>query len=188
MNVSLEKDIDIDQAAVEMGYGCYNISVGNENCGVPKDKIEYIKNLFSIMFGYRNIGESDSEAEIKKRIDDKMKELGYICYNLGIEGKLPSKSLLKSFAKMRELSETAFTSSENEGTVEDYSTNEEHFSPENLDEPFKFADAADAADAVDDVDGDFHWEPIPIDGIRCVCGYVNDKTWNYCKKCGTKLK
>ncbi len=195
MNAALEKESEFDKAAIEMGYGCYNFCVGNEDSGILKEEIDYIKNLFSIMFGYRNIGESDNEEAIKVRIDGKMNELGYKCYNLGIEGKLPSKSLLGAFAKMRELSETTFTFQNEESRSENASADNETVQPEfaKSSEPVEnmggfLDDVSDFTDEADIFNNDFQWEPIPTDGIKCVCGYVNDKAWNFCKNCGKKLK
>ncbi|MGN0163799.1 MAG: hypothetical protein ACI4EA_09540 [Candidatus Ornithomonoglobus sp.] len=159
----------MDDCAKQMGFECYNLCRNSGKISMTAKKlIVEIDEIFARVFTARRNGDAYHENVFSDKLNEKLTELGYECYNLGVSNRLPSPAMAEDFKKMQSIVKGVFSNK----------------SPETEPEPL----LEEPEIQPDDFREEPLWDDIPQDGIQCVCGYINNKEWNYCKNCGTKLK
>ncbi len=169
MNEDFGMQSVMDECAKQMGFECYNLCCGSDKISTAAKKlINEISGLFPKVFSARKNGDTYHENLFSAQLNNKLTELGYECYNLGVNNRLPSTRMAGDFEKMQGIVKGVFS----KNSIKTAQGNE-------IEEPGIEPDSSREEPL---------WDDIPQDGIQCVCGYINNKEWNYCKNCGTRLK
>ena len=158
-----------------LGFLCYNLYVDGILCAPEMgETVKIIKQNLDQLFALRrsNSGEDEQERQ-NTRLNDKLTELGCICYNLYIDGSLINNELLSlcdSITELsREITEAKNPKQQASATDQDLEVNKVRESSELK------------------ITCPYGMEPIPVNFKQCMCGYRNRSDARYCAKCGSKL-
>lgn len=149
-----------------LGFLCYNLYVDKvmnfpEMNGIVND----IKETLSYLLVLRQNNTDDSFILIQEsKLDEKLTELGCICYNLYVDSKLFNNQLLSLCDSISSISH------EISNGLTTPSPQEEIEKQTGLKNSCPYG-----------------MEPIPANPRKCVCGYRNKAVAKFCGKCGAKL-
>ncbi len=164
-----------------LGFLCYNLHVdGTMFFPEMNEMVDDIKKTLNYLLALR---QSNSGAEYlqiqEKRLNEKLVELGCICYNLYVDNKLFNSeilSLCNSISSInREITDGLKVASQQEnlsGFEESKRSVKEN---------------KNVTQSKLKITCPYGMEPIPANFKRCICGYRNKPEARFCGKCGAKL-
>lgn len=174
-----------DDKIKALGFLCYNLYVdGVMVFPEMNDIVDSIQKLLNQLLVLRQgSGESGYIHMHEVYLDEKLTELGCICYNLYVDSKLFNHKILAlcdSISSINhEITNGLKTSSADMLYSPSYRDSEE---PKVLRQP-----DIDNRHKKFDVNCPYGMEPIPVDFKKCQCGYRNKPEARFCGKCGAKL-
>lgn len=180
MQDDIRKSLETERVDVikNLGYLCYNLHIDGA-IAFPEMKmlVDEIKQCIN------SSRSSDNSANIvllnaqQARLEEKISELGCICYNLYVDKKLLNEKILNLCIALSSINGRIVSGN---GMLTDNirervnSGNEPISETNNVYDKFK-------------VNCPYGMEPIPANYKRCVCGYRNRPEAVYCGRCGAKL-
>ena len=164
-----------------LGFLCYNLYVDGvmvfpEMNGIVDD----IKITLNYLLMLRQeTAETNYLHAQETSLNEKLNELGCICYNLYVDSKLFNSEVLS-------LCDTI--SSINHEITNGLSDTSHYEYPSSYEEPIQsVSHKKNTTQSKLTVIYPYGMEPIPTDFKRCRCGYRNKHEAQYCGKCGAKL-
>lgn len=164
----------MEELIKELGFLCYNTYVDG-NVNNPK----LIKGAESVRFALSFLANSSIDSYAEEELNDKINDLGMLCYNLYVEGVLDDDIFIPLCESINSVNNR--NSAFEHESFDDFKNKDESFfdlgevfGSENEGESEGFASFEEL-------------EPIPGNFKECECGYKNIEPANYCGKCGKKL-
>lgn len=164
-----------------LGFLCYNLYVDGimvfpEMNDMGKDIDQALKHLF---FLRKNNFDANYVYMTETSLNEKITELGCVCYNLYVDNKLFNNKVLLLCNSISSInSEIA--------NGWDFSLKCEY--PSSCEEPKSPNDKKrNVTQSKLKITCPYGMEPIPYDFKRCTCGYRNKSEARFCGKCGAKL-
>lgn len=164
-----------------LGFLCYNqyvdgVMVFPEMNGIVND----IRQTLNYMLALR-----ENNMDVKylymqeASLNEKLIELGCICYNLYVDSKLFNNQVLSLCDAI---------SSINHEITNGLQASSHYEYPSSYEEPVKpVREKKSVTQSKLKVTCPYGMEPIPVGFKRCMCGYRNRPEARYCGKCGAKL-
>lgn len=167
----------IEELVKELGFLCYNMVVdGRFDFPEMKAKADLVKGELGRLMHLRNSTANIYEIEsAEDKLKENINELGFICYNLYVDGKLNSfevKQLCEDISSLMVKDIPGSNEFEANLTEGDFMQN------------YQFSDEKDNFESPV---MPFGLEDIPDDYKECLCGYKNISEANFCGRCGKKL-
>ena len=166
-----------------LGFLCYNLYV--DGVIVFPDMNEIVEDIRTALNNLLVLRQSNAGTDYmqiqESNLNEKLTELGCICYNLYVDSKLFNNEILALCDSISSINhEIANGLSPLEQGSYDY-LYENH-------EPLRAESAhKNKTGSKLKVTCPYGMEPIPTDFKRCRCGYRNKHEAQYCGKCGAKL-
>lgn len=160
-----------------LGFLCYNLYVDGVMVFPEMNGIvdEIRKTLGYLVFLRRNNMNFDYIQLQEKELNEKLSELGCVCYNLYVDSRLFNSNVLSlcdSISTINHEITAGFSPSPQYAAAQCGDGGE--LSEKKLESGLK-------------VTCPYGMEPIPINFKQCVCGYRNKSEAWFCGKCGAKL-
>lgn len=164
-----------------LGFLCYNLYVDGvmvfpEMNGIVND----IKRTLSYLLVLRQSNTDVNYLNVQETsLDEKLTELGCICYNLYVDSKLFNNKVLSLCDSI---------SSINHEITNGLQATSHYEYPSSYEEPTpSVSKEKNTTHSKLKVECPYGMEPIPPDYKRCMCGYRNKSEAIFCGKCGAKL-
>lgn len=163
-----------------LGFLCYNLYVDGvlifpEMNGIVNDIKRTLNNLLALR--QNNIDANYLKTQ-ETALNEKLTELGCVCYNLYVDSKLFNNQVL-SLCDSISLINHEIT---NALSAPQYKYPSSFEMPENY-----IDEKRNVTQSKLKVTCPYGMEPIPPDFKKCVCGYRNKSEARFCGKCGAKL-
>ncbi len=162
-----------------LGFLCYNLCVdGVMNFSEMVVLVNAIKEELNYLLELRNHNAtSDFQKLQEENLNEKLTELGCICYNLYVDNKLFNNNLMLLCDSISTINQELIDSlkTDNQSDFNDVNS-------EKSDNEYR-----NATESRLKVTCPYGMEPIPVNFKQCICGYRNRSEAKYCGKCGAKL-
>lgn len=164
-----------------LGFLCYNLYVDGimvfpEMIDMGEDIEHALKHLLYLR---KNKVDANYVYMQETALNEKITELGCICYNLYVDSKLFNNKVLSLCNSISSINSEIANSL-------DFSLKCEY--PSSCEEPKSPTDKKrNVTQSKLKITCPYGMEPIPYDFKRCVCGYRNKSEARFCGKCGAKL-
>lgn len=162
-----------------LGFLCYNlytdgVMVFPEMNGIVDD---IKKTLNYLLLLRKNNIDSNYLQMQETALDEKLTELGCVCYNLYVDSKLFNNKVLSLCDSISSINHE-ITNGLN--TSRQYQIGEEEMST-------PACEKRNVTQSKLKITCPYGMEPIPADFKKCICGYRNKSEARFCGRCGAKL-
>lgn len=165
----------------DLGFLCYNLYVdGAMGFTEIRELVKNIKDKFNEITVLRknNVG-SDYLKMQEFELNEKLVELGCVCYNLYVDNRLFNNKVLSLCDSICSI---------NHEMTNGFKVSEQYEYPESCENPeLLFDERKNVTQSKLKVTYPYGMEPIPTDFKKCLCGYRNKSIARFCGKCGAKL-
>ncbi len=164
-----------------LGFLCYNLYIdGVMAFPEMNEAVGDIKRTLNCLLTLRQYNTDTNYLHMQEDgLNDKLTELGCICYNLYVDSKLFNNKILSLCNSISSINY------EIADGLKTFSQEEYPSSYEELQKPI--TERRNVTQSKLKVTYPYGMEPIPVNYKQCVCGYRNKSEARFCGKCGAKL-
>ena len=179
----------------DLGYLCYNLSLGNNTMSDFETTINVMRTYASNMTNGRINNRREDLVKYSEMLNEKAAELGCACFNRYVDKELTSGGMMELCASISEINNKIAAANEQ---LYDGQDDMMQYTPEAAQSGVEYNSMLPENNIVFSVNNKnpnsdlrmnypYGMEPIPINAKICVCGYRNRSYAVYCGKCGAKL-
>lgn len=164
-----------------LGFLCYNLYIDGVMAFPEMNEIvDDIKEAFNYLSALRQNNMDANYLHVQETaLNEKLTELGCICYNLYVDSKLFHNELLSLCDSILSI---------NHEMVHGLESSSQHKYPSSCEEAERpVSKKRNVTQSKLKVTCPYGMEPIPANFKRCMCGYRNKSEARFCGKCGAKL-
>lgn len=164
-----------------LGFLCYNLNVDGVMAFPEMNEIvDDIKKTLNNLLALRQNNVDANYLQMQEStLNEKLTELGCVCYNLYVDSRLFNSKVLSLCDSI---------SSINNEITNGLKFSSQHEYPSSNDEPLNsVSEKRNVTQSKLKVTCPYGMEPIPANFKRCMCGYRNKSEARFCGKCGAKL-
>lgn len=179
----------------ELGYLCYNLSLGNNSISEYETTINVMRTYAFNMTSGRVNNREDDLLRYSEMLNEKATELGCACFNRYIDNELTSGGMMELCASISEINSKIAAANEqfydrfNDVTPTAPEAGQDSMEYNGMPPEGSIVFSVNSKNPHSDlrINYPYGMEPIPTNAKICACGYRNRSYAVYCGKCGAKL-